>query len=195
MLAVLAAVGPADPAIQRVIRQALGAMLLLTALATLFQVVKGGGLRPAVPVAAGRVPKGGKGAIEADAAIASDATPPRWAAAPWAMGWGIGGMVTLTSVGAGAIGMALLMVIYPRALLSRLVAADVSYAVPVTLAAGLGHATFLGTVDWALLGWLLLGSLPGIWMGAQLVRRVPQRLLRSLLLLLLGGIGVKLLGV
>jgi uncharacterized membrane protein YfcA len=72
------------------------------------------------------------------------------------------------------------------------VAADIAYAVPLTLVAGLGHAS-LGSVDWPLLGKLLLGSLPGIWVGAHLMSRIPERLIRSLLSVLLAYAGVKLI--
>jgi uncharacterized membrane protein YfcA len=63
--------------------------------------------------------------------------------------------------------------------------------VPLTLVAGLGHAT-LGTVDWKLLGLLLIGSVPGIWLGSQWVSRVPERFIRSALSVLLAWAGSKL---
>ncbi|MCX7741857.1 MAG: sulfite exporter TauE/SafE family protein, partial [Tepidimonas sp.] len=91
----------------------------------------------------------------------------------------------------GAVGVAVLMLLYPQLPLARLVAADVTYAVPLTLVAGLGHAT-LGSVDWALLGWLLAGSLPGIWLGSRLVQWAPVALVRSLLSVLLTWVGLKL---
>jgi uncharacterized membrane protein YfcA len=62
----------------------------------------------------------------------------------------------------------------------------------LTLVAGLGHAS-LGSVDWVLLGKLLMGSLPGIWIGSQLVNKTPDRIIRSLLSLLLAYAGVKLI--
>ena len=104
----------------------------------------------------------------------------------------IGCLVSLTSVGAGAIGVSVLMILYPLLPLPRIVAADIAYAVPLTLVAGLGHAS-LGSVDWPLLGKLLLGSLPGIWLGSHLVTRMPERLIRSILSLLLAYAGVKLI--
>jgi uncharacterized protein len=85
----------------------------------------------------------------------------------------IGVLVTLTSVGAGAIGVTVLMLLYPQLPLYRIVAADIAYAVPLTLVAGLGHAS-LGTVDWQLLGLLLIGSLPGIWLGSHLGHPCPR---------------------
>jgi len=104
----------------------------------------------------------------------------------------IGVLVTLTSVGAGAIGVTVLMLLYPQLPLPRIVAADIAYAVPLTLVAGLGHAS-LGTVDWSLLGMLLIGSLPGIWLGSHLVTRVPERFIRSALSVLLAWAGTKLI--
>ena len=74
---------------------------------------------------------------------------------------------------------------------SRIVAADIAYAVPLTLVAGLGHAS-LGTVDWQLLGLLLCGSLPGIWLGSHFVTRVSERVIRSALSILLAWAGSKL---
>jgi uncharacterized protein len=100
--------------------------------------------------------------------------------------------VTLTSVGAGAIGVTVLMLLYPQLSLPRIVAADIAYAVPLTLVAGLGHAS-LGTVDWRLLGMLLIGSLPGIWLGSHLVTKVPERFIRTALSVLLAWAGTKLI--
>jgi uncharacterized membrane protein YfcA len=104
----------------------------------------------------------------------------------------IGVLVTLTSVGAGAIGVTVLMLLYPQLSLPRIVAADIAYAVPLTLVAGLGHAS-LGTVDWSLLGMLLIGSLPGIWLGSHLVTKVPERFIRTALSVLLAWAGTKLI--
>ena len=92
----------------------------------------------------------------------------------------LGVLVTLSSIGAGALGATLILLLYPRLPTQRLVGTDIAHAVPLTLVAGIGHAT-LGHVHWALLGALLVGSLPGIWLGAQLTRRLPERLVRSLL--------------
>jgi uncharacterized protein len=77
----------------------------------------------------------------------------------------VGVLVSLTSIGAGAIGMTALIVLYPRLPLARLVGSDIAHAVPLTLLAGAGHIV-LGTVNWAVLGSLLLGSVPGIVAGS-----------------------------
>lgn len=104
----------------------------------------------------------------------------------------LGVLVSLSSVGAGALGVVLLMFLYPEMTTSRVVGTDIAHAVPLTLVAGLGHAT-LGTVDFYLLGSLLLGSLPGIWLGSHLCHRIPETFLRPLLAILLILIGGRLL--
>ena len=118
-------------------------------------------------------------------------TRPRHWALPVLFGAVIGTLVTLTSVGAGAIGVTVLMILYPQLPLSRIVAADIAYAVPLTLVAGLGHAS-LGSVDWPLLSLLLAGSLPGIWVGSRLMHKTPERVIRSILSVLLAWAGSKL---
>jgi len=95
-------------------------------------------------------------------------------------------------VGAGAIGVTVLMLLYPALPLPRIIAADIAYAVPLTLVAGLGHAS-IGSVNWPLLATLLAGSLPGIWIGSRLVRVAPDRLIRSLLSVLLAYAGARLI--
>jgi hypothetical protein len=119
------------------------------------------------------------------------ARPRHWSL-PLVFGAVIGTLVTLTSVGAGAIGVTVLMLLYPLLPLPRIVAADIAYAVPLTLVAGLGHAS-LGSVDWPLLAKLLAGSLPGIWIGSRLMQHTPERVVRSLLSMLLAYAGLKLI--
>lgn len=104
----------------------------------------------------------------------------------------LGVLVTISSVGAGALGTAALFFLYPRLPTLRIVGTDIAHAVPLTLVAGLGHWA-LGTVDWTLLGSLLVGSLPGIWLGSRLAARLPDALLRSLLSALLVLVGAKLI--
>lgn len=107
-------------------------------------------------------------------------------------GAALGVLVTLSSIGAGALGATLILLLYPRLPAHRLVGTDIAHAVPLTLVAGIGHAT-LGHVDWALLAALLVGSLPGIWLGAQLTRRMPEGLVRGLLCVSLVTAGVKVI--
>lgn len=104
----------------------------------------------------------------------------------------LGVLVSLSSIGAGAIGATLIMMLYPRLESRRIVGTDIAHAVPLTLVAGIGHAT-LGHVDWALLGALLMGSIPGIWIGAQLTRKLPETLVRTLLCVALVTAGLKVI--
>jgi uncharacterized membrane protein YfcA len=103
----------------------------------------------------------------------------------------LGALVTLSSVGAGALGVTALALLYPQLATVRMVGTDISHAVPLTLFAGLGH-WWLGSVDWALLASLLLGSIPGIALGSQFAVRVPERVLRPALAALLVAIGGRL---
>ena len=99
-------------------------------------------------------------------------------------GAALGVMVTLSSVGAGALGVTVLMLCRPTMPAERLVGTDLAHAFPLALAAGLGHWR-LGTVDWVLLASLLAGSLPGIYGGSALTGRVPEPVLRGLLAVVL----------
>jgi uncharacterized protein len=101
----------------------------------------------------------------------------------------LGVMVSLTSVGAGALGVTVLVLLYPRLPTPRIVGSDIAHAVPLTLVAGLGHL-LLSTINLRVLGLLLLGSLPGILLGSQLAVRVPDAALRlalSSVLIVVGG--------
>lgn len=104
----------------------------------------------------------------------------------------LGLLVTLTSVGAGALGMTALLVLYPRAPIARLVGSDIAHAVPLTLVAGLGHLA-LGSVNGSLLVSLLLGSVPGVIVGSLLATRVSERVLAPILAATLVVVGAKLL--
>jgi len=103
----------------------------------------------------------------------------------------LGFLVTLTSVGAGALGVTALLILYPKIPITRIIGSDVAHAVPLTLVAGLGHAS-LGTVDYTLLGTLLIGSIPGIWIGSHLSSKVAEHWVRTLLALILVYVGQKL---
>jgi uncharacterized membrane protein YfcA len=104
----------------------------------------------------------------------------------------LGVLVSLTSVGAGALGMTALLVLYPRLPVRTLVGSDIAHAVPLTLIAGAGHL-WLGAVDGWLLLSLLLGSIPGIIAGGLIAARVSERVLVPILALTLAIVGVKLL--
>ncbi len=117
---------------------------------------------------------------------------PRSPAATVAVGGILGLLVSLTSVGAGALGAAALFFLYPLLPSIRIVGSDIAHAVPLTLVAGIGH-WWLGNVDWVLLGSLLIGSLPGITLGSHLAHRLPERILRPALATMLLVIGGKLI--
>ncbi|HUO44588.1 MAG TPA: sulfite exporter TauE/SafE family protein [Burkholderiales bacterium] len=156
------------PAVAVVIKATLGAALLLTALALVFR-----------------------------ARLADWSRERQWikphqiAPATVAVGAVLGVLVTISSVGAGAIGVAALFFLYPNLPTLRIVGSDIAHAVPLTLVAGLGHAT-LGTVNYHLLGLLLIGSLPGIWIGSHLSSAIPERWLRGALITMLVVVGGRL---
>jgi uncharacterized membrane protein YfcA len=164
-LSVLPAAGPAQ---RLVVSTALGIMLLLTAIALVFR---------------GRMLAWAR-KRESGGWISRHRT-----AATIATGAFIGFAVTFSSVGAGAVGVTALILLFPLLATVRVVGTDIAHAVPITLLAGFGHA-FLGNVNWWLLASLLVGSLPGILVGSHLAPRIPERALRHSLaavLLLAGG--------
>ena len=166
-LAALAVLPPAGAYTRLVVSTALGVMLLLTAFALVFRAR----LLAWAQAHAGRGP------------LARHRT-----AATIVTGAFIGFAVTFSSVGAGAVGVTALVLLFPLLATVRVVGTDIAHAVPITLVAGLGHA-FLGNVNWWLLASLLAGSLPGIFLGSHLAARVPERFLRNSLaaVLLLAG--------
>ncbi len=169
-LAAVAWFGVSRDAFSQVISGALGLALLFTAAALIF-----------------------KGRVQRIALThLSDRWHTRWVA-PMTVATGalLGALVSLSSVGAGALGATALLFLYPTLATNRIVGSDIAHAVPLTLVAGLGH-WLLGNIDWSLLGSLLIGSLPGIWLGAKLAARLPERFLRSALAALLILIGGKL---
>lgn len=109
------------------------------------------------------------------------------------LGFLLGFLVTLTSVGAGAIGLTMLLVVYPQYNIKKIVGTDIAHAVPLTLFAGLGHASF-GSVDLELLISLIIGSLPGVWVGAKLNAKTNDQWIRLILVLILFSIAFKLIG-
>jgi uncharacterized membrane protein YfcA len=96
------------------------------------------------------------------------------------VGVALGVLVSISSVGAGAVGVVALLLLYPALPIARIIGSDIAHAVPLTLVAGTGH-WIIGTVDWHLMGSLLAGSLPGIVVGSYLAVRVPERALRLVL--------------
>jgi len=109
-------------------------------------------------------------------------------AVTWLMGLLLGACVTLSSVGAGAFGAAILLTIYSITPAVRIIGTDIAHAVPLTFVAGLGYL-FSGYVDLVLLGSLLIGSLPAIHLGSRISSRVPDRVLQRILTVLLLGLG------
>ena len=172
-LATLLALGRAgehSAAVNHLITLVLGIMLVTTAVATLFRHRLLGWLTPRLGRAEGR----------------------RRTVLTVALGVVLGVLVSLTSVGAGALGMTALLVLYPQHPLSRLVGSDIAHAVPLTLVAGVGHWA-LGAVDFTLLGSLLVGSVPGIIVGSLIATRVREGVLTPILAATLALVGVKLL--
>ncbi|PXX47521.1 sulfite exporter TauE/SafE family protein [Undibacterium pigrum] len=103
----------------------------------------------------------------------------------------LGTLVTISSIGAGAIGATLLVMLYPRMSAAHIAGTDIAYAVPLTAIAAFGH-WWLGSIDWVLLGSLLIGSLPGITLGSMAARAVPEKFLRGLLATTLTLVAAKL---
>ncbi len=112
-------------------------------------------------------------------------------AATIATGAIVGALVTISSIGAGVLGTVALLFLYPRLTTVKVVGTDIAHAVPLTAVAGMGHMA-LGTVDYTLLGSLLLGSLPGIYIGSHLSAKVPEKVLRPILATMLLIIGIRL---
>jgi uncharacterized protein len=159
-----------SPAMTQVISTALGIALLLTALSIFFRTK-----------------------IQQHALAHSDSANLKHRV-PITIGVGalLGVLVSISSVGAGALGIAVLFYLYPRLPAIRVIGSDVAHAVPLTLVAGVGH-WMIGSVNWPLLGSLLLGSLPGIWLGSHASAKVPERFLRPILASMLVLVGGKLI--
>jgi uncharacterized protein len=117
--------------------------------------------------------------------------PQRVAVLTVAVGAVLGTMVSISSVGAGAIGVTCLILLYPNLPTAKIVGSDIAHAVPLTLAAGVGH-WLLGSVDFQVFGFLILGSVPGIVLGSYAAVRVPERALRLVLAATLIAVATKL---
>jgi uncharacterized membrane protein YfcA len=107
------------------------------------------------------------------------------------VGAALGVLVSISSVGAGAVGVTALLLLYPKLPMARIVGSDIAHAVPLTLLAGIGHWA-MGAIDWHLMTVLLAGSLPGIVIGSYLATRVPETALRLLLAVTLIAVAGKL---
>lgn len=115
----------------------------------------------------------------------------RLAAATITAGAILGVLVTISSIGAGAIGATILVLLYPKMPAAHVAGTDIAYAVPLTAIAAFGH-WYLGSIDWVLLGSLLIGSLPGITLGSLAAKAVPEKLLRGILATTLTLVACKL---
>lgn len=103
----------------------------------------------------------------------------------------LGTLVTISSIGAGAVGATILVLLYPRLSPAEIAGTDIAYAVPLTAIAALGH-WYLGSINWELLATLLLGSVPGITLGSLAAKAVPEKILRGLLATTLTGVAAKM---
>ncbi|HEY8555488.1 MAG TPA: sulfite exporter TauE/SafE family protein [Burkholderiales bacterium] len=170
---ILVALGIEENELEALVSTVLGGALMLTALALLFR---------------DRLQRLSEQRRAAD----NPAQARRTARLTLATGAVLGVLVTISSVGAGVLGMAALLWLYPRLPSVKLVGTDIAHAVPLTAVAGLGHF-YLGSVDPALLGYLLLGSLPGIYLGSHVSSRFPEKLLRPALAGMLVVVGGRLI--
>jgi uncharacterized protein len=117
--------------------------------------------------------------------------PKRVAALTVAVGGVLGTMVSISSVGAGAVGVTCLILLYPRLPTARIVGTDIAHAVPLTLVAGIGH-WILGSIDLQVFSFLILGSVPGILLGGYAAVRIPETALRAVLAVALIAVATKL---
>jgi uncharacterized protein len=173
--AVLAAIslkylGALDKEINQIIRYSIAGSVLLTVIALLFRAKMQAWLNA-------HPEKHLQGRALAIATIVSGAV--------------LGTLVTISSIGAGAVGATLLVLLYPRLSSAEIAGTDIAYAVPLTAIAAFGH-WWLGSINWELLAMLLLGSVPGITIGSLAARAVPERFLRGLLATTLTGVAAKL---
>ncbi len=104
----------------------------------------------------------------------------------------LGILVSVTSVGAGALGTTALLILYPQLPIARIAGSDIAHAVPLTLIAGIGHWLY-GAVDFTLMASLLIGSIPGVIIGSMLGSRASDSVLRPILAITLLLVGIRLL--
>ena len=169
-LLVLHALGKPSETTEHVIKSVLGVTLVLTAVAVFF--------RTQIVVFA--------------AQNFGTRDNPHRGASTILLGAILGALVTISSVGAGAIGVTALLILYPGLPVNRIVGSDIAHAVPLTLVAGIGH-WLIGTTNFALLASLLVGSIPGIIIGSLIGSRASDRILKPILATVLLIVGTKLL--
>lgn len=157
-LLVLARLNPNGHAASSVISFVLSVMLLLTALLLVFR----------------------RRFLEAVGPWLERSTPAHVAKQTIIVGALLGVLVTVSSIGAGALGVTALLMLYPRLPMATVVGSDIAHAVPLTLVAGIGH-WWMGSTNWPMLAWLLTGSIPGIMLGSYMAIRVPDTVLRPVL--------------
>jgi uncharacterized membrane protein YfcA len=165
----LSTLGPWSHAINALITMVLGVALLLTVLALLFR----------------------KSIVRMSMARMTEMSVERTRWLTVVTGFALGVLVTISSVGAGALGVTALIFLYPRLPMVRIVGSDIAHAVPLTLAAGLGH-WLLGGLDFMLLRSLLIGSIPGIVIGSVIATRVPEAILRMVLAAVLAVVAARM---
>ncbi len=170
MLWLIRRLPPHSPALEHAITACIGVALLIAAAGLLFSRISG------------------RLATSAGAGLPAPAKP----ALTIFLGFVLGALVSLTSVGAGALGIVVLRRLYPQMPAVRLVGSDIAHAVPLTLLAGSGH-WLIGDVQFALLGSLLIGSIPGICLASRCAHRIPDELLRRALGLVLLVIATRML--
>jgi uncharacterized membrane protein YfcA len=130
--------------------------------------------------------------IAARYATSMTALPPKHVAVLTVLvGAVLGVVVSITSVGAGAIGVTALVILYPQLPTARIVGSDIVHAVPLALAAGVGH-WYLGSIDWQVFLSLIVGSIPGILLGSYAAPRIPDTALRMVLAATLIVVATKL---
>lgn len=177
-----------------VIKLTLGIALVVTSLAIFFQPLLRKFLLGSEQTHS-RLPPGPSGSVEEQRLLAQEAaceSRPESTVLTLVTGLILGALVTITSVGAGALGVMVLMALYPQVRSVRIVGTDIAHAVPLTLVAGLGHAS-MGVVDYGMLGELLLGSIPGIAIGSHVAFRLPETALKRTLAVLLFLVGGRLI--
>ncbi len=165
----LVQLGAPSDSVSRLISVLLGVALLLTALSLIF-----------------------RGPVVRWAARLGEPSPRRAATLTVLTGVVLGVLVSITSVGAGALGVTVLLMLHPRLPIARVVGSDIAHAVPLTLAAGLGH-WLIGSVNLGLFTSLVAGSIPGIILGSLAAAHVPEWVLRPALAGVLVMVGSKLI--